>query len=163
LTNARVISLFALNPIAGLGVATVAVSIVGMTFVAASLLSFVRVHGAASPSGERRRLPVRPVVLLVIELSVGLHLDHDPSAVVNGLAIVIIVSFIIGIGWSWETRRSADRAGGGAAGSDAIRRATGRRVGDLTEDAVAAPTRPVGTRRSMGRSSLRGEVRGHVH
>jgi hypothetical protein len=101
-TNALVISLFALNPIAGLGAATVAVSIVGMTFVAASLLSFVRVHGLRRQAVSDAASLVGLLVVLVLELSAGLHLDHDPSGAVNGLAILVIISFIIGIGRSWE-------------------------------------------------------------
>jgi hypothetical protein len=101
-TNALVISLFALNPVAGLDAATIAVAIVGMTFVAASLLSFVRVRGLHRQAASDAAFLIGLLVVLVLELRAGIRMDDHPRGALNEVAILLVVSFIIGIGRSWE-------------------------------------------------------------
>jgi hypothetical protein len=103
-SNALVISLFALVPGVGIGWTAVVVSLLGLSFAAGSLLSLRR---------ERRGQAGRPrdavflaglVISFVLQLIFGLRLavhDHDPGAA-RGIAILVIVCFLIGIARSWE-------------------------------------------------------------
>jgi hypothetical protein len=103
-SNALAVSLFVLIP--GIGVAGPAISaaLAGLFFVAASVLSLVRL---------RRRHGTRPrdalflagqAAAFVIQLIAGISAVNagvDPSST-RTVAIIVIVSFLIGIARAWE-------------------------------------------------------------
>jgi hypothetical protein len=104
-TNAFAISLFALVTSVGLAWPAFVVSLLGLLFVAASLLSLVRVHRFESGA------PPRDAIFLIgLVVSFGLQLwfalrlisrSGDVGAA-NGVAIIVIVCFLIGIARAWE-------------------------------------------------------------
>ena len=102
--NALAVSLFALIPGHKIGVTTVVVAAVGLTFVTASFLSLIRLR-------QLRWGTLRDVVFLlglavtfVVQLVQGADVIADPadSDAVNTIAIVVVVCFLIGIARSWE-------------------------------------------------------------
>jgi hypothetical protein len=102
--NALSVSLFALLPGKKVGGAAVSVSVVGLVFIAASLLSLRRVR--RSQPGEIRDAAFLGVLVVVFALQflygllVILH-PHD-GGYVEDLAILVFCCFIIGISRSWE-------------------------------------------------------------
>ncbi|MGI8716149.1 MAG: hypothetical protein ACR2NR_23800 [Solirubrobacteraceae bacterium] len=102
-TNSLTVSLFALVP-GALGATALAVSVAGLLFVAGSLLSLWR---------ARRLQPVAPRdALFVIGLAItfgfqlfyGLRLSSDAGdrSAADGIAVLVIICFLIGIARSWE-------------------------------------------------------------
>jgi hypothetical protein len=102
-SNALVVSLLALDPAIDLSTTTIIVGITGMLFVLASLISLVR-------TGDLDRHVVRDaaflaglVVVFVLQVVTGIHMGDDPSeSDVNTVAILVVVSFLIGIARAWE-------------------------------------------------------------
>jgi len=103
-TNALLVSLFALVPGVRLGGTALVVSIVGLVFVLASLLSLLRVR--RDQPGE-----LRDAVFLVglaatfgVQLAAGLSQlsDAHRDGPVTTIAVLVIVCFLIGIARSWE-------------------------------------------------------------
>ena len=108
-TNALAVSLFALVPGHKIGPAAVSVAAAGLAFVAASLLSLVRM-------GLLRRGQVRWSIVRDAFFLVGLvvifvdpagrrrgDIAHpDNPGAVDTIAILVIVCFLGGIGRSWE-------------------------------------------------------------
>jgi hypothetical protein len=103
-TNAFAISLFALVPFGGLGWTALVVGLIGLFFVVASLLSIRRV---------RRTRPVAmrdALFLLGLAVALGLQLYYavllisrsDDVAAAKGIAVLVIVCFLIGISRAWE-------------------------------------------------------------
>jgi hypothetical protein len=103
-TNALVISLFALIPGVGLRWPAFAVSLVGLLFVAGSLLSLRR-PGRPRPAAPRDAFfLVGLVIAFGLELWFALSLisdEHDAGAA-QGIAVLVIVCFLIGIARAWE-------------------------------------------------------------
>jgi hypothetical protein len=107
--NALAVSLFALVPGHKIGWTAVSVSIVGLTFVAAVLLSLVRM--GLLRRGQARWSTVRDALFLlglavtfVIQLAEAALIitsSSNPGAV-DTIAILVIVCFLIGIARSWE-------------------------------------------------------------
>jgi hypothetical protein len=103
-TNALAVSLFALIPGTSLGSAVVALSVVGLVFVLASLVSLI-------PRRGRQTTNLRDAVFLVgltatfaVELVQGLRLSSNadnPSAA-QSIAILVVICFLVGIDRSWE-------------------------------------------------------------
>jgi hypothetical protein len=100
-TNALAISLFALIPGQKIASTAVVVAVLGLLFVAAALLSLLRL----------RQMRIRDALLLiglavvfVIQLDQGISLIADPgnSGDVNTIAILVICCFLIGIARAWE-------------------------------------------------------------
>jgi hypothetical protein len=103
--NALSVSLFALIPGVGLGGTAIVVSLVGVTFVAASLLSIRR----ARRTGVVRFVDVRflfgLIVIFALQCIFGLEdLGSNATSVpaARGIAILVIVCFIGGIARSWS-------------------------------------------------------------
>lgn len=108
-TNALAVSLFALVPGHKIGPASVAVAAAGLAFVAAALLSLVRM--GLLRRGQVRWSIVRDafflvglVVIFVLQLVEGLAIiaNADDADAVDTIAILVIVCFLGGIGRSWE-------------------------------------------------------------
>jgi hypothetical protein len=103
-TNALAVSLFALVPGQKIGPAAMAVSIGGLVFVLAALLSLIRMRQIRWGTLRDALFLVGLVVLFVVQLIQGVHVisqPDDPSAV-NTIAILVICCFLIGIARSWE-------------------------------------------------------------
>jgi hypothetical protein len=103
-TNALVISLFALIPGEVIGGTAVTVSLLGLIFCVASLLSVLRVRGV-------QRRDIRDLLFLgglgavfAVQLIYGLIVLARPadSGAVDALAVLVIVCFLIGIARAWE-------------------------------------------------------------
>jgi len=103
-TNALVVSLFALIPGAGIGWTSVAVSILGLSFVAASVSSLIRLR-RQHRSGPREALFLAgQTAVFVIQLIAGLQVEYGRHGVgpQHTIAILVVVCFLIGIARSWE-------------------------------------------------------------
>jgi hypothetical protein len=102
--NALAVSLFALVPGIGIGWTALVVSVSGLSFVVAALLSLQRVRRSQPSSLLDAAFLVGLAVTLVIQLSAGvtaiLH-PHETNPV-QTIAILVIVCFLIGIARSWE-------------------------------------------------------------
>jgi hypothetical protein len=105
-TNALAVSLVALGPGHTIGPAAIAVSAGGLAFVAAALLSLVRLG-----RGQLRWSTVRDALFLlslagtfVIQLveSVLIVTSSSNPGAVDTIAILVIVCFLIGISRAWE-------------------------------------------------------------
>jgi hypothetical protein len=103
-TNALAVSLFALVPGQKIGPTAVAVAVGGLAFIAAALLSLVRLRQVRWSTARDTLFLVGLVVLFVIQLIEGIAViarPHNPGAV-NTIAILVIIGFLIGIARSWE-------------------------------------------------------------
>jgi hypothetical protein len=103
-TNALTISLFALIPGQRLAWTAVAVAGAGLAFIVASLLSLIRFRLLWSRRVREAVFLVGLVVVLVVQLISGLRLHVRPSdaGIVNTIAVLVVVSFLIGITRAWE-------------------------------------------------------------
>jgi uncharacterized membrane protein YciS (DUF1049 family) len=102
--NALSVSLFALIPGHMIGPTSVAVGAAGVAFVAASLLSLVRLRQFHLSTLRDGVFLVGLAVIWVIQLIKGTDLisqPDDPGAV-QAIAILVVVCFLIGIARSWE-------------------------------------------------------------
>jgi hypothetical protein len=102
--NALVVSMFALIPGQKIGPTAVAVAVVGLLFVTASLLSLIRLRQARLSSFSDAVFLVGLAVALVIQLTQGLDVLAQPrdTGAVQTIAALVIVCALIGIGRSWE-------------------------------------------------------------
>jgi hypothetical protein len=103
-TNALTVSLFALVPGHKIGYTTIAVSITGIAFVTASLLSLVRLRQVQWRSARDALFLAGLITTFVIQLAEGALVvahQNDPGSV-DTIAILVIVCFLIGVARSWE-------------------------------------------------------------
>jgi len=103
-SNALTISLFALIPGHLIGGAAIAVSLVGLLFVAASLLSLSRVRWEGWVDAREAVFLGSLAIVFVIQLIAGVDVSDHPRDVdaVRTIAILVVVCFLIGIARSWE-------------------------------------------------------------
>jgi hypothetical protein len=103
-TNAIAVSLFALIPGEKIGGTSVVVAGTGLLFVAASLLSLVRVRHLRWGTARDAVFLIGLAVVFVIQLAEGLSVIADPdnSGDVNTIAILVVCCFLIGIARAWE-------------------------------------------------------------
>jgi len=103
-TNALTVSLFALIPGHKIGPTSAAVAVLGLTFVAAALLSLIRLHQVRWDTLRDALFLIALAVTFVIQLIEGVHVITQPgdSGAVNTIAALVIACFLIGIARSWE-------------------------------------------------------------
>ena len=103
-TNALVISLFAIIPTDDLGGTAVVVAILGLFFIAASLLSLVRLIGPRLRELRDGFFLCGLGVVFAFQMIAGIRLLGNPHlrAPVQMLCILVIVCFSIGILRAWE-------------------------------------------------------------
>jgi uncharacterized membrane protein YecN with MAPEG domain len=103
-TNALSVSLFALLPGEKIGVTALVVAIIGLAFVAASLLSLIRLRQVRWATVRDGFFLVSLAATFIYQLIAGLSVANQPgdSGSVDAIAILVIVSFIIGISRAWE-------------------------------------------------------------
>jgi hypothetical protein len=103
-TNALTVSLFALIPGEKIGGTSVAVALVGLAFVAASLLSLLRRRQLRWGTAHDGLFLVGLAATFVYQLIEGLAVPAHggDSGAVDTIAILVVVSFLLGIGRSWE-------------------------------------------------------------
>ena len=102
--NALTVSLWALIPDGGLGTAALVVAILGLLFVAASLLSLIRVRHLTWRTARDGLFLMGQAVVFALQLFYAIALSgraSDPSAV-EAIAILVLVCFLIGISRAWE-------------------------------------------------------------
>jgi hypothetical protein len=103
--NALTVSLFALIPDDRLPWASVSVAVAGLLFVAASLLSLVRLRVLTSLRRARDALfLVGLAVIFGFQLETGLELtanSHDEGNL-STIAVLVIACFLVGIYRSWD-------------------------------------------------------------
>jgi hypothetical protein len=102
--NALVVSLFALIPDGGIGTTSLVVAIIGLLFVAAALLSLIRVRHLRWATGRDALFLVGQAVVFIIQLTFGIGLMRHPSdsGAANGVAFLVVTCFVIGISRAWE-------------------------------------------------------------
>ena len=103
-TNALTVSLFALIPGDQVGTASLVVAILGLLFVTASLLSFVRLGQVRWSTARDALFLVFLAVTFVFQILAGIDAIDRPSDsdAVQTIAILVIVCFLIGIFRAWE-------------------------------------------------------------
>ncbi len=142
-TNAFTISLFALLPGENLGWTAFVVSLLGLFFVAASLLSLQRV-GRVRPVAPRDALfLVGLFAALVVQLVFAVQLTSrgTNAGAAKGIAVLVIVCFLIGIARAWEL------IGGPSIGLGHEVTALVRARGHHDESPLEAEQHPAGRRR----------------
>ncbi len=135
-TNALSVSLFALVSGIEIGWPALIVSILGLLFVVASLLSLLRVRGSQPDELRDAFFLLGLVATFAVQFVAGwmaIRHRHD-SDPVQTLAILVIVCFLIGISRSWEL------IGGPSIG---LRHEIGA-IARARPSGVSAPARPQG-------------------
>ncbi|HTZ94739.1 MAG TPA: hypothetical protein VMB74_20275 [Streptosporangiaceae bacterium] len=102
--NALVVSMFSLIPGQKIGPTALAVSIVGLLFVLASLLSLIRLRQVRWSAVNDALFLVGLAVTLVIQLIQGLDVMARPrdTSAMQTIATLVVVCALIGIARSWE-------------------------------------------------------------
>ncbi len=103
-SNALAVSLFVLIPGIGIAGPAISVAIGGLFFVAASVLSLVRLRRQHGSRPREALFLAGQTVAFVIQLIAGIsaiNAGTDVSAT-RAVAIIVIVSFLIGIARAWE-------------------------------------------------------------
>jgi hypothetical protein len=102
--NALAISLFSLIPGEKIAWTAVSVAVVGLTFVAASLVSLLRLRAVHWGTVRDGVFLVGLVAIFIIQLVTGLALDRQPdnAGAVNTIAILVVACFLVGISRAWE-------------------------------------------------------------
>jgi hypothetical protein len=103
-TNALAVSLFSLIPGQKIGPTSVAVAAAGLVFVAAALLSLIRLRLVRWATIRDALFLVGLAVVFVCQLIEGLGVIADPgnSGDVDTIAILVVCCFLVGIARAWE-------------------------------------------------------------
>jgi hypothetical protein len=103
-TNALAVSLFSLIPGQKIAITSVVVAAFGLLFVAAALLSLIRMRQLRWVSVRDALFLLGLAVVFVLQLAEGLAVNADPgnSGDVNTIAILVVCCFFIGIARAWE-------------------------------------------------------------
>jgi hypothetical protein len=103
-TNALTISLFALISNDAIAWASVSVGIVGLLFIAGSLISLLRERRAHRAALRDATFLIGQLVIFILQLLYGLRLvahGHDTGAA-QAIAVLVVACFLLGISRSWE-------------------------------------------------------------
>jgi hypothetical protein len=103
--NALVVSLFALIPGQKIGLTSTIVSVLGLGFVTAALLSLRRVEQVQRGTTTRDLLFLLGLVaVFVVQFITGVQIIVQPAGAgnVNTIAVLVIICFLIGIARAWE-------------------------------------------------------------
>ena len=103
-TNSLSVSLFSLIPGQKIGWAAVSVAAVGLTFVAASLLSLIRLRQVRWATAHDALFLVGLAFTFVVQLIAGIDVNAHAgnSGDVDTIAILVVICFLLGIARSWE-------------------------------------------------------------
>ena len=103
-TNALAVSLFSLIPGQKIGWTSVVVAATGSVFVAAALLSLIRLRQLHWAAIRDALFLLFLAVVFVLQLIEGLGVVADPgnSGDVDTIAILVVCCFFIGIARAWE-------------------------------------------------------------
>lgn len=103
-TNALAVSLFALLPGEKIGWTSITVSVAGIVFIAASLLSLVRLRQVNLKTFLDLLFLAGLIAVFAIQLVEGWAVVHNPadSGGVDVIAFEVVVCFLVGISRSWE-------------------------------------------------------------
>jgi hypothetical protein len=103
-TNTLAVSLFALIPGEKIGGAAVALGSIGLAFVAAALLSLIRLRPVKWGTVRDGLFLVGLALTFVLQLLAGLDLTAHPGdfGAVNEIAVLVVVCFLVGIARAWE-------------------------------------------------------------
>jgi hypothetical protein len=103
-SNALAVSLFALIPTIGIGLTSVIVAGLGLSFVAASVSSLIRLRTKHQSRPREAFFLVFQAAAFTVQLIAGLRIEsNDANAgAQHTIAIVVVVCFLIGIARSWE-------------------------------------------------------------
>jgi len=87
-----------------IGTTSLVVAIVGLTFVAAALLSLIRVRHLRWATGRDALFLVGQAVVFIVQLTFAIDLMGQPSdsGAANGVAFLVVICFVIGISRAWE-------------------------------------------------------------
>ena len=103
-TNALAVSLFSLIPGEKIGITSVSVAATGLLFIAAALLSLIRLRLVRWAVIRDALFLVGLAVVFVIQLIEGLGVISDPGNYgnVDTIAILVVTCFLVGIARAWE-------------------------------------------------------------
>lgn len=103
-TNALAVSLFGLLPGHKIGWTSVTVSVVGLVFVAAVVLSLVRLRQVHLKTARDLVFLVGLFAVFAVQLAEGLAVVRNPanSGAVDTIAFEVVLCFLIGVSRSWE-------------------------------------------------------------
>jgi hypothetical protein len=103
-TNALTVSLFALVPGFDSGIPATTVALVGLLFIASTLVRVLAGRGAESIRLREVSFLLGLIVVFVVQLIAGIGLDRhaDNTGDVQTICVLVIVCFLIGIERAWE-------------------------------------------------------------
>jgi hypothetical protein len=103
-SNALVVSLFALIPGIGIGLTSVIVAGLGLSFVAASVSSLIRLRAKHQSRPREALFLAGQTAVFLVQLVAGLEIEFSSrdAGAQRTTAIVVVVCFLIGIARSWE-------------------------------------------------------------
>jgi hypothetical protein len=103
-TNALTVSLFALIPGEKVGSTSIVVACIGLGFIAASLLSLIRLHLLLSRRAREAVFLLGLIIMFTFQLIEGLRVNADPTNEdpVRTIAVLVVVCFLLGISRAWE-------------------------------------------------------------
>jgi len=103
-TNALTVSLFGLLPGEKIGWTSMTVSVVGIVFIAATVLYLIRLRQVNLKTARDLLFLAGLIVVFAIQLAEGTAVTANPadSGGVDTIAFEVVVCFLIGIARSWE-------------------------------------------------------------